>query len=157
MNKPIWLARLLTLGGVLETLAGLGLLIDPAGGVLALLGSSMQGPGVVIGRIGGGALLSLGIACWLARKTPTALASVGVAWAYLAYNVVTCVTLAWTSVALEGGLAAGVVRLGPARRAWGGGAGCLARSGSGFSMVMICGETSRCEAEPIAAPDRGRT
>ena len=102
MNKPIWLARLLTLGGVLETLAGLGLLIDPAGGVLALLGSSMQGPGVVIGRIGGGALLSLGIACWLARKTPTALASVGVAWAYLAYNVVTCVTLAWTSVALEG-------------------------------------------------------
>ena len=103
MNKPIRLARLLTLGGVLETLAGLGLLIDPAGGVLALLGSSMQGPGVVIGRIGGGALLSLGIACWLARKTPTALASVGVAWAYLVYNVVTCVTLAWTSVALEGG------------------------------------------------------
>jgi len=103
MNKPIWLARLLTLGGVLETLAGLGLLIDPAGGVLALLGSSMQGPGVVIGRLGGGALLSLGIACWLARKTPTALASVGVAWAYLAYNVVTCVTLAWASVALGGG------------------------------------------------------
>lgn len=103
MNKSILLARLLTLGGVLETLAGLGLLIDPVGGVLALLGSSMQGPGVVIGRIGGGAVLSLGIACWLARKTPTALASVGVAWAYLTYNVVTCVTLSWASVALKGG------------------------------------------------------
>jgi len=103
MNKPIWLARLLTFGVVLETLAGLGLLIDPAGGVLVLLGASMQGSGVVIGRIAGGALLSLGIACWLARKTPTALASVGVACAYLVYNVVTCVTLAWTNVALEGG------------------------------------------------------
>lgn len=63
----------------------------------------MEGPGVAIGRICGGGLLALGIACWLARKTPTAPASVGVAWAYLAYNIVTCVTLAWAGVALGGG------------------------------------------------------
>ena len=103
MNKPVWLARLLSVGGVLETVSGLGLLLDPAGGASALFGSSMEGAGVAIGRIGGGGLLSLGIACWLARKTPTSPASVGVAWAYLAYNVVTCVTLAWASVALGGG------------------------------------------------------
>jgi len=103
MNKPVWLARLLGFGGVLETVAGLGLLVDPAGAASALFGSSMEGPGVAIGRIGGGGLLSLGIACWLARKTPSAPASVGVARAYLAYNVVTCVTLAWAGVALEGG------------------------------------------------------
>ena len=103
MNKPVWIARLLGIGGVLETVAGLGLLVDPAGGASALFGSSMEGPGVAIGRIGGGGLLALGIACWLARKTPTAPASVGVAWAYLAYNVVTCVTLAWAGVALGGG------------------------------------------------------
>ncbi len=103
MNKLVWLARILSLGGVLETVAGLGLLVDPSGGASALFGSSMEGPGVAIGRIGGGGLLSLGIACWLARKTPTAPASVGVAWAYLAYNIVTCVTLAWASVALGGG------------------------------------------------------
>ena len=102
MTKPTWLARLLGLGGVLETVAGLGLIVDPAGGASALLGSSMEGPGIVIGRIGGGGLLALGIACWLARKTPEAPASVGVAWAYLAYNVVTCITLAWASVALGG-------------------------------------------------------
>jgi hypothetical protein len=102
MNNPVWLARLLGLGGVLETVAGLGLLVDPAGGASALFGSTMEGPGVAIGRIGGGGLLALGIACWLARKTPTAPASVGVAWAYLAYNVVTCVTLACASVALGG-------------------------------------------------------
>ena len=103
MTKRVLLARLLGLGGVLETVAGLGLLVDPAGGALALFGSSMEGPGVAIGRIGGGGLLALGIACWWARKTPTAPASVGVAWGYLVYNVVTCVTLAWASVALVGG------------------------------------------------------
>ena len=103
MNKPVWLARLLSVGGVLETVSGLGLLLDPAGGASALFGSSMEGAGVAIGRIGGGGLLSLGIACWLARKTPTSPASVGVAWAYLAYNVVTCGTLVWASVAFGGG------------------------------------------------------
>lgn len=102
MNKPVWLARLLGIGGVLETVSGLGLLLDPAGGASALFGSSMEGAGLAIGRIGGGGLLALGIACWLARRTPTSPASVGVAWAYLAYNAVTCVTLAWAGVALGG-------------------------------------------------------
>jgi len=101
-STAVWLARLLSVGGVLETLSGLGLLLDPAGGASALFGSSIEGAGVAIGRIGGAGLLSLGIACWLARKTPTSPASVGVAWAYLAYNVVTCVTLVWASVALGG-------------------------------------------------------
>ena len=100
MNKPVWLARLLGLGGVLETVTGLGLLLDPAGGASALFGAPVEGSGVAIGRIGGAGLLSLGIACWLARKTPMAPASVGVAWAYLAYNVVACVTLAWAGVTL---------------------------------------------------------
>jgi hypothetical protein len=103
MNKPAWRARLLGLGGVLETLTGLGLLLDPAGGTLLFFGSSVEGAGMAIGRIGGGGLLSLGIACWLARRTPTSPASVGVAWAYLVYNAVTCVTLAWASMALVGG------------------------------------------------------
>jgi hypothetical protein len=103
MSKPVWIARLLSVGGVLETVSGLGLLLDPAGGALALFGSSIEGAGVAIGRIGGGGLLALGIACWLSRKTPMAPASVGVGWAYLAYNVVACVTLTSASVAVGGG------------------------------------------------------
>lgn len=102
MNKPVWLARLLSLGGVLESVTGLGLLLDPAGGASAFFGSSVDGAGAAIGRIGGGGLLALGIACWLARKTPMAPASVGVAWAYLAYNVVACATLVWAGVTLPG-------------------------------------------------------
>jgi hypothetical protein len=102
MNKSVWLARLLSVGGVLETVTGLALIVDPAGGASALFGSSMEGAGVAIGRIGGGGLLALGIACWLARKTPMSTASVGVGWAYLSYNAVACVTLAWASIALGG-------------------------------------------------------
>ena len=101
MSHPVWLARLLTIGSVLETAAGLGLLVDPAGGASALLGSPMEGSALAIGRIGGAGLLSLGIACGFARRTPTAPASVGVAWGYLAYNVATCATLGWAIVALE--------------------------------------------------------
>jgi hypothetical protein len=103
MSKPVWLARLLSLGGILETLTGLALLFDPAGGATAFFGSSIEGAGLAIGRIGGGGLLALGIACWLARKTPTSPASVGVGWAYLAYNLVTCVTLVWAVVTLAAG------------------------------------------------------
>lgn len=100
MNKPVWLGRLLSLGGVLETVAGLVLLFDPAAVASVAFQSPLDGAGVVIGRIGGGGLLSLGIACWLARKTPLAPASVGVSWGFLAYNVATCVTLAWAGTAL---------------------------------------------------------
>jgi hypothetical protein len=104
MSKLVSVERLLGLGGVLEIVTGLGLLFDPAGGASAIFGSPVEGSGVAIGRIGGAGLLSLGIACWLARKTPMAPASVGVAWAYLAYNVVACVTLAWAGFTLAGNL-----------------------------------------------------
>lgn len=86
----------------METVAGLALLVAPSGASLMLLGSSLEMPGVVIGRLGGGGLLSLGIACWLARHTPTAPASLGVAWGFLTYNIVACVTLAWAGVVLGG-------------------------------------------------------
>lgn len=103
MNKPAWLTRLLSIGGVLETAAGLGLVLDPARAASTLLHSSLDGPGVVLGRIGGGGLLSLGISCWCARNTPLAPASLGVSWGLLAYNIVACATLARAGAALAGG------------------------------------------------------
>lgn len=100
MNDRVWLARLLSVGGVLESVAGMALLVDPSGAASILLGSSLDMAGVVVGRLGGGGLVALGIACWLARNTPTAPASLGVSWAFLAYNVVAGVTLAWATVAI---------------------------------------------------------
>ena len=113
MSRPVWLAGLLGIAGVLETVVALALLADPSGVASVLLRSTLEEPGEVIGRIGGGALLSLGIACWCARTTPSAPASLGVAWALLAYNVVACVTLAWAGAAMASGglpaLGAGVL------------------------------------------------
>jgi hypothetical protein len=100
MNRPVWLARLLSIAGVLESVVALGLLVDPPGVAWILLQSELEAPGEVIGRIAGGGLLSLGIACWCARNTPSAPASLGVAWALLAYNVVACITLAWAGTAM---------------------------------------------------------
>lgn len=100
MTTPIVFILFLGFGGVLELVAGLGLLLDPAGAATVLLGASVDEPGMAIGRIGGAGLLALGIACWLARLTPTAPASVGVAWACLAYNSTTSLILAsvcWSS------------------------------------------------------------
>lgn len=93
MNRPLALARLLGIGAVLESVVGLGLLIAPSGLASFLLGAPLEGPGIVIARIAGGGLLSLGISCWFARKTPTATASRGVGWALLGYNVIACVTM----------------------------------------------------------------
>ena len=109
MNKLVWLARLLSIAAILETVTALGLLVDPSGVASILLQSKLDAPGEVIGHIAGGGLLSLGIACWFARNTPLAPASLGVAWALLAYNVVACVTLAWagTAMASSGLLALG--------------------------------------------------
>lgn len=103
MNKSIWLARLLGIAGILESVMALALVIDPASVASILLQSSLEAPGIVIGRIAGGGLLSLGIACWCARKTPTTSASFGVAWGLLAYNVVAGVTLAFAGTAMASG------------------------------------------------------
>jgi len=100
MDKPRWLTRLLSIAGVLESVVALGLLVDSPGVASILLKAQLEAPGEVIGRIAGGGLLSLSIACWCARNTPVAPASLGVAWALLAYNVVACVTLAWAGIAM---------------------------------------------------------
>lgn len=103
MNKSVWLARLLGIAGILESITALALVFDPDSVASILLQSRLAVPGEVIGRIAGGALLSLGIACWCARKSPTTPASLGVAWGLLAYNVVACVTLAFAGTAMESG------------------------------------------------------
>jgi hypothetical protein len=103
MSSRVWLGRLLRIGGALEAVVAVALLADPSGVASVLLQSTLEEPGRVVGRIGGGALVSLGIACWCARTTPSSPAGRGVAWALLAYNVVACVTLAWAGAAMASG------------------------------------------------------
>jgi hypothetical protein len=55
---------LLVLAAVLEVGAGLALIVSPPIFVDLLVGASIVGAGVILGRVGGIALLSLGLACW---------------------------------------------------------------------------------------------
>ncbi len=54
-------------------------------------------------RLAGGAIFGLAIACWAARKTPLAPASLGVSWGLLAYNVVGCATLTMAALGISNG------------------------------------------------------
>lgn len=103
---PILLGRLLTAGAVLETPVGLGLLLTPSSLAEILLGAPLSEPGLAVARIGGGGLLALGIACWFARGTPSTAAGLGVARAFLAYNLVACGVLFAAYPPLPGGAAA---------------------------------------------------
>ena len=68
--KGTTMRALLTVTAAIEAAAGLALVASPSALVFLLLGSSLDTPaGLTIARVGGAALLSLGLACW--RRTAT--------------------------------------------------------------------------------------
>ena len=94
MKTSTWLAGLLAIGAAMEGGLALALFVDAPRVVSILLESRLDATGEVVAGIAGGGLLALGIACWRARATPMAPASLGVAWALLAYNLIACLVLA---------------------------------------------------------------
>ena len=79
--------RLLLISSVIELGAGLALVLIPSRAVLLLLGAPLDAPAaLVLGRVAGAALASLGVACWHARGAPGATAR-AVVVAMLVYNV----------------------------------------------------------------------
>ena len=79
---------LFILTAVIEIGTGLTLLGSPSATTTLLLGSSIQtATGLLIGRITGAALLSLGIACWCARHDGQSCAGRGLLVAMLVYNL----------------------------------------------------------------------
>ena len=89
---------LLVVTACFETLTGVGLMVSPAALVSLLLGTAIDSPaGLILARVGGAALLALGIACWLARDDGR---SRGLVAAMLLYNlaamtVLVCAGLGW--------------------------------------------------------------
>jgi hypothetical protein len=81
MQRP-----LLMIAAVLECLAGVALLLVPRMTIVLLLGVEPHGDGLMIGRVGGIALLSLGIACWRSRAEPGGAARTGTLHAIALYN-----------------------------------------------------------------------
>jgi hypothetical protein len=111
--------ELLIVTALLETATGLALLLSPTLTVALLLGATLDAPAaLVVGRVAGAALLSLGSACWLARNDGPNRALRGLVAAMLLYNSVTVAVLAsaatgvrlvgvltWPAVALHAALA----------------------------------------------------
>ena len=94
--------HLLTATGVLEVGAGLALLTVPS----LLFGSAIDTPtGLTVARIGGAALLAIGVACWLARHDGQSRAARGLVGGLLFYNAIVVAVLAYAGTAL--GLSSG--------------------------------------------------
>jgi hypothetical protein len=90
-----------TVSAVIELGAGLALLAFPSVVVKLLLGSPLDTPAAVaLGRLAGAALLTLGLACWLARGDTLGCAARGLVVAMLVYNIGAVVVLGATGVQL---------------------------------------------------------
>ncbi len=79
---------LLTTTAAVEAGTGVALAVAPSAVVLVLLGSPLDSPaGLVIGRVLGAALFSLGAACWGPRDNTPGRSTAGLMGAMLLYNV----------------------------------------------------------------------
>jgi hypothetical protein len=111
--------KLLIVTALFETPTGLALLLSPRLVAALLLGASLEAPAaLVVGRVAGAALLSLGGACWLARNAGPNQTVRGLVAALLLYNVAAGAVLAsagagiklvgvfmWPAVAIHAALA----------------------------------------------------
>jgi hypothetical protein len=94
--------KLLMATALVETPIGLMLLLSPKLVVAFLLGASLDAPAaLVVTRIAGTALLSLGGACWLARDDGPNLARRGLVAAMLLYNCAAGAVLAAAGVGVR--------------------------------------------------------
>ena len=111
--------QLLIVTALVETATGVMLLVSPTLVVALLLGASLDAPAaLVVARMAGAALLSLGSGCWVARNDGPDRAVPGLVGAMLLYNSVAVAVLAhagagarlvgvltWPAVALHAALA----------------------------------------------------
>jgi hypothetical protein len=99
--------KLLIMSALVETAAGLTLLFSPPLVAALLLGASLDAPAaLVVARVAGAALLSLGGACWLARDDGPSRAARGLVAAMLLYN---CAAIAVLANAAAGARLVGVL------------------------------------------------
>lgn len=82
------MGTLLATTAVIEAAAGLALLFLPSAAVDLLLGTPLAAPAAfIVARVGGAGLLTLGVACWLARSDTQSPAARGLIIAMVIYNV----------------------------------------------------------------------
>ncbi len=94
--KPLLIAT-----AVIEFGAGLGLLCVPSAAAVLLLGAPLDtSTALTATRVGGLGLLTLGVACWLARNDGRSSAAQGLANAMVIYNAGAAGVLAYAGIGL---------------------------------------------------------
>lgn len=92
---------LLSVTAVLETVVGIGLVVAPTQLVALLSGATLDGSAaLVVARLAGGALLSLALACWIARGDERSKAARGVVSAMLLYNLAASAVFIYAALVL---------------------------------------------------------
>ena len=87
---------------MIELGAGLALLCCPSAAATLLLGVPLEGPAALtVARVCGAGLLTLGVACWLARGDTQSRAARGLIVAMLLYDVAVAVLLAFAAIGME--------------------------------------------------------
>jgi hypothetical protein len=88
--------ELLTMTAIIEAATGFGLLAAPAVLARLLLGGTLDTPAALtVARVGGAALITISVACWLSRENGRALVA-----AMLLYNVFVVGVLVYAALAL---------------------------------------------------------
>jgi Kef-type K+ transport system membrane component KefB len=91
--------KLLVVTAAIEAATGLALLLSPPLVAALLLGASLDTPAaLVVARVTGASLLSLGVACWLARNDAQSRAARGLVAALLFYNAAVVAVLAYAGL-----------------------------------------------------------
>jgi hypothetical protein len=111
-------APFFVVSAVMEVGAGLALLAAPDLAIRLVFGSSGSEAGVALGRVAGGALLSLGAACWLARHDGISAASSALVSGMLTYNAAIVALVLTGSLGSLGPLLAGVALLHAGMALW---------------------------------------
>lgn len=90
---------LLIATAVIELATGAALLIAPSLTAAVLIGEALGSPtSLVVGRIGGAALLAIGLSCWRGSKTNNRDVAIALLVGLLAYNSLVPILLAHAAV-----------------------------------------------------------
>jgi hypothetical protein len=96
------MSALQTVTAVIELGAGLALLCFPSVTAMLLVGAPLEVPSALtVARVAGAALLTLGVACWLARNDTQSRAARGLVAAMVLYNLGVAVILGTVGIQLQ--------------------------------------------------------
>ena len=93
--------KLLVVTALLEVATGVALILAPAPLVLLLAGAALDTGGMLVARVAGAALLTLGLVCWLARNDARSHAARGIVEAMLLYNLIVAAVLVYAHLVLK--------------------------------------------------------